>query len=106
MGHKTIKLISLLDQSSNFLARHGEANWSECLLKSKLLLEAGNFSGVPLLLGAYGGMGSFNDLILSPINGHTLCDQETDKVNIKLNKYRSELYDLANQIKREAIFDK
>lgn len=42
----------------------------------------------------YGGMGSFSDLWLSDLNGHNVTEADEDKINQKLSKLRSKLYEL------------
>ncbi|MAE93534.1 MAG: hypothetical protein CL910_02630 [Deltaproteobacteria bacterium] len=66
------ELILVLDELIAFLERHGEAHWQDWMGRSRRLLEARDLSGVTRLLGAYGGMGSFNDLYLCPENGHAI----------------------------------
>ncbi len=45
-------------------------------------------------------MGSFNDLILHAPNGHRIRDEETRSVNDRLNQLRSEIYRLADELRR------
>lgn len=43
-------------------------------------------------LSWFGGMGSFNDLLISPINGHRLEDGEEDRINHRLSDLREQIY--------------
>jgi len=105
MDTKTTTLISLLGETSSCLKTYNETHWSQWLLKSKRMLEAGKPEGVEHLVGAFGGMGSFNDLILNSRNGHTVSDNDTEELNKKLNDYREKLTRLADQLKEEGVFE-
>ena len=48
--------------------------------------------GLKRLLSAYGGMGSFNDLVIHPVNGHCVAKDEVDRVNHSLAELRSGMY--------------
>jgi hypothetical protein len=69
--------------------------------ESRRRLESNDCSGIDHLLGAYGGMGSFNDLLLTPDNGHTVSAADSGNVNDSLDALRSEMYSLARDIRRD-----
>lgn len=48
----------------------------------------------------YGGMGSFNDLLIAQINGHAVLQPEEDAINLVLNKLRATIYDEASALGR------
>jgi hypothetical protein len=85
-------LVRLLEHS-------GEARWLKWArdhLKTTLV------SGLsPTVLDAYGGMGSFNDLILDPANGHALEQQEVPWANRLLAVLGERIYQLAVEITDE-----
>ena len=64
MGPKTKELIEVLSSIIELLESGGETHWVAWMRKSKSRLEASDFSGITHLLEAYGGMESFNDLII------------------------------------------
>ena len=103
MGPKTVGLLGLLQDTVELLQDCGETHWASWMQKSKDKIKNGDFNGITLLLKAYGGMGSFNDLVIHPLNGHNVNTDEVDKVNEKLVKLRQKIYELATQIKREAV---
>jgi hypothetical protein len=72
------------------------------LHKSLRRFENSDLSGVDHLLRAYGGMGSFNDLILMSANGHSVSDADYRGVNDRLDALRSEMYQLARDVRRNA----
>ncbi len=104
MGVKTKKLIELLENLLNLLKTHNESHWVNWYSKSLQSLRDNRFA-IPQILGAYGGMGSFNDLIIHPMNGHTIEESEIDLVNNRLRELAKEIYDICKQIKKEAIFE-
>lgn len=80
----TAKQISTLDHLGEELGRLGHDHWATRLAESVRRLRSSDLSGVQHRLGAYGGMGSFNDLILSE----------------SVRQLRSDAYDLAHAIER------
>jgi hypothetical protein len=45
----------------------------------------------------FGGMGSFNDLVLSAVNGHVLRTDDAKRLNDELDALRRELFELARR---------
>jgi hypothetical protein len=45
-------------------------------------------------------MGSFNDLMLHPLNGHRIREDETRAVNDRLDRLRSEIFSVADELRR------
>ena len=45
-----------------------------------------------------GGMGSFLDLVLTPVNGHKMADKDYLTLNQQLDDLREQLFKLANSI--------
>lgn len=70
--------------------------------KSKSRVEASDFSGITHLLGAYGGMGSFNDLIICQqmVGGKFSWKDGHIEKNHELDRLRSKAWELADAIKR------
>lgn len=102
MGPKTSQLCARLREASTLLQSAGEAHWTGWLEESLRRIENGDLSGIDHFLGAYGGMGSFNDLILARANGHTVLQAEQSAINERLAALRSAMYDLASEIRRDA----
>ena len=74
----------------------GHAHWADWMIESSRRLQQRDSSGVTHLLGAYGRMGSFCD-ILPELFG----EQPDNDVN-RARKLRSEAWDLAHQVIRGA----
>jgi hypothetical protein len=95
MASDGTELIYALDETVALLRSYGEKHWAEWLAGDRASIANGNAGGVTHLLSAFGGMGSFNDLFLSPANGHYLSEADVSATNARLNELRARLYDLA-----------
>ncbi|MHC8401677.1 DUF6966 domain-containing protein [Pseudomonas sp. MDT1-17] len=102
MGPKTEELICVLDQLATALESDGDARWSLWMRKARALLLDSDYSGITYLLSAYGGMGSFNDLILGQSYDDGVVSWKSGHVelNEKFDKLRNEAAQLADEIKR------
>src|ERR1051326_700100 len=102
MEPKTSELIRVLSQIAALLQSDGENHWRAWMLKAKASLEGSDYSGIEYLLSAYGGMGSFNDLILGQTmeNSAFAWKQGYVELNEKLDALRGEAWQLAQAIKR------
>ena len=103
MGPKTVELCDKLRETSSLLKSVGEHHWAGWLDKSLSRIERSDLLGVEYLLGAYGGMGSFRDLVTMSANGHSGTEQDYRDVNGRLDTLRSEIYELARHIRRNAV---
>jgi hypothetical protein len=65
-------------------------------------VEQSDYSGIEYLLSAYGGMGSFNDLVLGQTlaNGRFEWKRGHIELNDRLGALRSRAWELAQAIKR------
>ena len=102
MGPKTTELCERLRETSTLLRSAGDSHWAKWMDTSLRRIESSDLSGVDYLLRAFGGMGSFNDLILMSANGHSVSDANYRDVNDRLDSLRSRLYELANDVRRNA----
>ncbi|MBX8575695.1 DUF6966 domain-containing protein [Pseudomonas cichorii] len=64
MSTKTEELIRLLDELIAVLESDDEEHWSQWMRDARARLADSDPSGITKLRSAYGGMGSFNDLML------------------------------------------
>ena len=102
MGPISTVLCQRLRETSTLLRRAGESHWAKWMDESLRRIENSDLAGVDHLLNAYGGMGSFNDLILMAANGHTVSDVDQHALNDRLATLRSELWELARELRRIA----
>lgn len=91
------KVIDILEQIGNILRKNRDSNWLPAIenLLSQFLNETARETQVILvrkIIGMYGGMGSFNDLIL--FDDGNVCYEE----NEQLDRLRGELYEICNTI--------
>jgi len=100
MAAKMTRLIDLLSETVAFLRSHNETHWASWIGEDLALLKAEDPAGAEHFLRAFGGMGSLNDFILSPVNGHRLTESETAAANGKLRSLLAEARELAEQFER------
>lgn len=92
------ELLLTLDDLASLLRRHGEPHWSAWLEGDARRLRNGDRGALDHLLSAFGGMGSLNDLILSPVNGHAIDEEDVERVNAELRRLASRLFTLAREL--------
>jgi len=102
VGPKTRMLCDRLRETADLLRRVGEHHWCDCIEESLRCIENSDFSAIERLRAAFGGMGSFNDLIIASVNGHAVSDDGYSAVNTRLDELRHELYELAEHIRHNA----
>ncbi|WP_147323358.1 DUF6966 domain-containing protein [Aeromonas dhakensis] len=78
-------------------------HWSTWLAHDAALIERRDFKGVEHLLSAFGDMGSLNDLVIHPINGHEVQDFAVDKTNRILQEILGEIWSLAKQLYNDEL---
>lgn len=101
MGPKTTQLIAVLEAIIQVLDSDGEKHWRKWMASARSRLVNSDYSGVEHLLDAYGGMGSFNDLVIrqSMVAGRSGWKAGAKEANNKLDALRGEAYELAQYIK-------
>ena len=105
MGPLTAKLIEEMSELSSLLERVGEGSWSSAVKNAHSYLSSSNYRGIEEAKTWFGTSGTLNDLILHPINGHKIPEQEIDQVNSKLRTLSSNIYDLIKEVERNTSFE-
>jgi hypothetical protein len=102
MGPLTSNLIGILGQLADVLEEDVETHWRPVIFEARARLEASDYSGIEHLLATYGGMGSFNDLVLgqSHANGVSAWKSGHKEINERLGALRTAAWKLAQQVKR------
>ena len=98
----TEDLTTILSRCATLLQQAGESFWSQKI--QKILLDTNSdltLRHLNEILSWYGGMGSFNDVILSQINGHDMDDLEEDDLNARLDQLRETIYNEATAKRRQ-----
>lgn len=94
-------LIQLLISCGSLLQSVGESFWAD---KIQAVVRKGknniDIYSLKEILSWYGGMGSFNDLMLSEYNDHLIDAKDEEKLNNELNRLRSQIYHEAERLKR------
>ncbi|UMR32555.1 hypothetical protein MJ904_10435 [Massilia sp. MB5] len=92
----------MLTKLASLLEADDERHWSAWVLRDKALLENSDYSGIEYVLGAYGGMGSFNDFVAgqTTIDGKFAWKPGYAELNEEIDALRSKAWSLANAIKR------
>ncbi|TYL44651.1 MULTISPECIES: hypothetical protein [Dickeya] len=83
--HPDIKALSRdLQVFIDFLLSVGEKHWAHWFEKNAELIRGSDFRGIEGILSSFGGMGSINDLVIHPMNGHTITEEQIQTANITL----------------------
>ena len=94
-------LESLLTEMSELahLCEHvGEQSWADWAHTALTKLrghDAGTLTG---LTRAFGGMGSLNDLVIHPLNGHEVAESDISAVTERLHVLRGRIYRHAQEL--------
>lgn len=98
---RSVRLSSSLADAVSLLRRFQVGHWADWLDRDRKRVEKGDYYGLVELLGAFGGMGSLNDLVIHPMNGHRIAETEVPDVNEALHRLRGLIYADATSMKRE-----
>lgn len=103
MGPKTRELTEILSNLVVVLEADGNEQWSQWIKDAFARISGDDYSGIEKLLGAYGGMGSLNDLVLGQVyaNGEFSWKPGHVALNEQFSALRSRAWELANDIRRE-----
>ena len=102
MEEKRIQLIEALDELIDLLASDGETHWKKWMSGAKNRIERRDAGGLDRILSAYGGMGSFNDLVLgqSTVGGKFPLKPNANKLNESLSRLSTRIYELTQELRR------
>ena len=103
MDQNTQSLICELEACASLLRDCSEDHWASWLEKSVNLIKQRKFSGIELFEGAFGGMGSINDLVLSPINGHTIEQSKVGSCNDQMRNHFEKAHKLIKTIRKNVV---
>ncbi|MEW6357763.1 MAG: hypothetical protein AB1696_15630 [Planctomycetota bacterium] len=96
------RLLDLMAELADFLDRYGEAHWAghfrTCRERLGYLIQEDapreeKAEAAAMIRSAYGGMGSFNDLIICRTNKHPVEESEEEAVNTELQRLSGEVYE-------------
>jgi hypothetical protein len=93
------ELLAAVSALGELLRRYGEQRWAEWVIRDRQRIRDGDAYGIEHLLSAYGGMGSLNDVVIDPRNGHRIAEQDISAANERLRQLRSRTYTAAWRLK-------
>jgi hypothetical protein len=92
-------LRDVLQETLTLLSQHGEGHWAAWLATCERDLAAYDTHGLDRLLGAFAGMGSFNDLLVLKVNGHRIELAQQTAVNRRIAQLRNEIWTEATALR-------
>ena len=95
------RLVRLMKKLETLLGDVGEDFWRDWIRKDLPRIENGDRHALDHFLEAFGGTGSFNDLIIHPVNGHEISEEHIDSANHQLGVLRSKAWASAKAMQRE-----
>ena len=105
MERKAKQLEEKLDELITLLKSDGETHWSKWMSGAKNRIERRDAGGLDRILEAYGGMGSFNDLILGHrvVKGQFQFKAGANEMNLRLSQLRTDIYTLTKELRRASV---
>jgi len=102
---KLDELLETLSEIIKLLEDDREQHWSTWVRQSRDRLLKSEYSGIEHLLSAYGGMGSFSDLIICQRyeNGQFRWKEGHIEKNGELDRLRRKVWELADAIRRDYL---
>lgn len=100
-GELCRSLLASLRKLATLLQSCEENDWAEWLQRNADRIEHGDAPAFDQVLSSFGGMGSLNDLVIHPMNGHSVGASELNSVNTRLQVLRSDIYSTAVAVRRE-----
>ncbi|WP_329562008.1 DUF6966 domain-containing protein [Kitasatospora sp. NBC_01266] len=91
--------MAALTELSSLLWSYDVQHWAAWIEHDRELIDGGDDEGIRHFLSAFGGMGSLNDLIIHPANGHPVSADQVDAVNDQFQRLKSEAYGLAGVLR-------
>lgn len=95
------RLLRVLEAIEALLRTHGENFWAEWIDSAEMRLRNTDDYGVDELLGFFEGMGSLNDLIICPENGHLIKREDEEQVNARLKDLLEQAASIAHVLQRQ-----
>ena len=94
-------LLENLDEVVDLFRVHGETRWLAWATTCRSQLATYDAAAFDHVLGAFGGMGSLNDLLILGYNGHTVGPDEEATVNRRLSDLRTSIWEDATALTQD-----
>jgi Domain of unknown function (DUF6966) len=95
------KLVVHLCDLTRLLEAHGEEQWALWLAERRDRIAHGEGHALRQLRDSFGGMGSVNDLLINPINGHHVNPADVADVNQRLCDLRATVWTSLQTVLRQ-----
>lgn len=95
------RLIANLDETATLLRDHGDTQWLTWATRRRSELETCDAAAFDHVLGAFGGMGSLNDLLILGANGHVVRPEKESTVNDRLDDLRGAIWADATALRHD-----
>lgn len=97
------RLLHTLDALVALLEGEGEAYWAAWMRRAREQIKDGDAAGLSRVLGAYGGMGSLNDLVVGQtyVDGVFAWTDDAAERNETLSALRHTAWTLAHALRGE-----
>lgn len=96
-------LAERIDAASRLMCSCGELHWGVWLARDAAAIRNLDLRGVEHFLAAFGGMGSITDLVISPLNGHTVAPDQATLMTDELRALLFKAADLARRLHAEEV---
>jgi hypothetical protein len=94
------ELVHALVETVALLRQQGVDGWADWLDLGRVRIQRGDGYGLDHVLGAFGGMGSLNDVVIHPANGNPIAAEDVDRVNRRLGELHTRIYTGATWVRR------
>lgn len=101
MDAEIARLCEMFRRIHTLLDTVGEAHWKTWVERDLRLIECLDAYGLDHFLSAFGGMGSINDLVIHPMNGHRVNAESVDAVNQELGQLLGDANALARKLRAD-----
>jgi hypothetical protein len=98
------ELKSSLNQAIELLREHREQHWMSWAERCQRELDANDAAAFGHILSAFGGMGSFNDLLILASNGYLIGPDQEASVNDRLEHLRTAIWANARALRDELAY--
>lgn len=95
-----VALVRALAATCSLLRLYGEDFWADRLDRDRQGVERGERHALDHVLAAFGGMGSLNDLVLHPQNGHAVSPADVEPLNATLMHHVGDIASHARAMQR------
>jgi hypothetical protein len=94
-------LLTDLSDLIRLLDTHREEHWASWLAERRDRIAHGDEHALRQLRSSFGGMGSLNDLVIHPINGHRIGDTDVERVNQQVRDLLTKVWTGLQAVLRE-----